>query len=262
VDYRKGEKVMLHDYRNIFSRISLCLFLAALLIAPGKVSAGDDLDGIKAELGKSDWKEKVILDMTHLPIADKKADVVWRLNPPSPIAGVKDYIVNLQPASHAEFKENRKVLVLLGFVSGAVDMLNVLEAVRVMKDDGVFVEGMPYREDSVNELTGILDGMRSALKKRGLDMGAAPLKQVKYEIFELDRRINEMWSKYGVELDLIDHKPFFFVGSYSKNETKLDLWFNEAKKSLSSPLGQLSKIERFWEIIDDMGKSKKLDNTK
>ena len=50
---------MLHDYRNIFSRISLCLFLAALLIAPGKVSAGDDLDGIKAELGKSDWKVRL-----------------------------------------------------------------------------------------------------------------------------------------------------------------------------------------------------------
>ena len=50
---------MLHQYRKIFRRISLCLFLAAVLIAPGKVSAGNDLDGIKAELGKSDWKARL-----------------------------------------------------------------------------------------------------------------------------------------------------------------------------------------------------------
>jgi HEAT repeat protein len=50
---------MLHHCRKIFSHISLCLFLAAVLIAPGKVSAGDDLDGIKAELGKSDWKARL-----------------------------------------------------------------------------------------------------------------------------------------------------------------------------------------------------------
>ncbi len=50
---------MLHYYRKILGQLSLCLVLAALLIAPGKVSAGDDLDGIKAELGKSDWKARL-----------------------------------------------------------------------------------------------------------------------------------------------------------------------------------------------------------
>jgi len=50
---------MLYHYRKIISRISLCLFLAAVLITPGKVFAGDDLDGIKAELGKSNWKARL-----------------------------------------------------------------------------------------------------------------------------------------------------------------------------------------------------------
>jgi len=51
--------VILHNYRKILSRISLCLFLAAVLIAPSKASAVDDLAGIKAELGKTDWKARL-----------------------------------------------------------------------------------------------------------------------------------------------------------------------------------------------------------
>jgi HEAT repeat protein len=50
---------MRHHYKRILSRISLCLFLAAMLIAPSKASAVDDLAGIKADLGKSDWKARL-----------------------------------------------------------------------------------------------------------------------------------------------------------------------------------------------------------
>jgi hypothetical protein len=50
---------MLHHYRKIICHISLCLFLASVLILPGKVWAGDDLDGIKGGLEKSDWKARL-----------------------------------------------------------------------------------------------------------------------------------------------------------------------------------------------------------
>jgi HEAT repeat protein len=50
---------MRHHYKRFLSHISLCLFLAAVLIAPGKVFAGDNINGIKAELGKSNWKARL-----------------------------------------------------------------------------------------------------------------------------------------------------------------------------------------------------------
>jgi HEAT repeat protein len=56
---QKRRESMLHHYGKILNYISLCLFLAAALTAPSKVSAGDDLDGIKAELGKSNWKDRL-----------------------------------------------------------------------------------------------------------------------------------------------------------------------------------------------------------
>jgi len=52
--------IMLRHYRKMLSNISLCLLVtAAFLISPGKVLAGDDLDGIKTELSRSDWKGRL-----------------------------------------------------------------------------------------------------------------------------------------------------------------------------------------------------------
>ena len=46
-------------YKRIYSHILSYFFLAAVLFVPGNVSAGDFLDGIKADLGSSDWKVRL-----------------------------------------------------------------------------------------------------------------------------------------------------------------------------------------------------------
>jgi HEAT repeat protein len=50
---------MLHHCRKFLNHISLCLFLAAILISPTRVSAGDDLKGIKTELDNGNWKARL-----------------------------------------------------------------------------------------------------------------------------------------------------------------------------------------------------------
>ncbi len=46
-------------YKKFFSRIFLFLFLATVIVAPGKVSAKDSFDGISADLSNSDWKVRL-----------------------------------------------------------------------------------------------------------------------------------------------------------------------------------------------------------
>lgn len=46
-------------FKKIFGRVLFCLFLGTVMVAPGKVSAGDNLDRIKADLGNSDWKVRL-----------------------------------------------------------------------------------------------------------------------------------------------------------------------------------------------------------
>lgn len=46
-------------FKKIFGRVLFCLFLGIVMVAPGKVSAGDNLDRIKADLGSSDWKVRL-----------------------------------------------------------------------------------------------------------------------------------------------------------------------------------------------------------
>jgi HEAT repeat protein len=55
----EGEKRMLHHCKKILSHTSLCLLVTAILVAPSKVSAGDDLDGIRTQLAKGDWKTRL-----------------------------------------------------------------------------------------------------------------------------------------------------------------------------------------------------------
>jgi hypothetical protein len=211
------------------------------------------VDRSREELGKDDWKLKVIVDMTHLPIADKKADVVFLLNSPSSVGVIKEHIVNTKPASRAEWEESKKVLVFLGFTSGAIDMVNVLEGVRILKNDGVFVEGMLYSKGGVNELKDILEGIQTTLKEKGINIGEVPLERDRFEIFELDAKVAKDWRKYGIEIG----EPKFFVESYRKTGAKLDGWVGEVRKSLEYCLEQLSKTERFWKVIDEMEMSKK-----
>lgn len=214
------------------------------------------VDISRGQLGIDGRKKRVVGDIMHLPLVDSSAHAVFLLNPPSSVGVIETYIERTKPASIAQMEENNRVHMFLQITSGEVDLLNVLEGARVLRDDGIFVEGMPFRKGQTNNVERILKGVRDSSMRNGVSIGPIPLEMKEHRIIELDPGVMSLWAKYGVDVDW----EKFQIESYIKTGAKLDDWFKTVRKTLNFSLSGLSKTDRFWEIVEEMERAKQKEN--
>lgn len=210
------------------------------------------VDKSRVQLGTDKLKSRVVGDMMHLPLENSTAHAVFLLNPPSLTGVIEKYIARTKPASIMQIEEDNGVQVFLHITDGAFNMLNVLEGVRVMRDDGIMVGGLPFRKGELKDLETILKRTRNNLRRNGVNTGPIPIEIKESRIIELDWRVMSLWDKYGIDIDW----PKFRLDSYVKTGAKLDDWFKNIGNTLNFGLGELAKTDRFWEIMDEMRKEK------
>lgn len=205
----------------------------------------------RAELVKGNGKLNVIGDMMNIPLADMKADAVFILDMPNSADFIADCVDKLKPKSKAEAEENRMLSFNLRAMSGNLDFLNYVEAIRVLKKDGIFVCGLAIHGDPTR---GGLEGMfRENLllfEGRGADLGGVPLRKKESEIMLLDKGVKNLWMNYGMDIN----KPLFYVESLRRTDYGIDVWSTALRKNLDFFLKELSKHERFLDIMDEVEK--------
>ena len=194
------------------------------------------VDISQGELGREGWKDRIVGNMAQFPLADKEADVVFLLNLLDPHSVIESH---MQKKTLGE--EDSRVYSLIDNIGKATFMLNLCEVIRVLKENGVFVEGGKYRGFDRTDFKGLI-----------------PVESDKFEVFRLDEGVKKLWSDYGAGI----RRPEFFIETLIKRGEVDRKWIDEYEGILKYNLEELSKSSRFWEITEEMRAEKAKDGVK
>ena len=194
----------------------------------------------REELEKGGWKFKVIGDVTHMPIADKTADAVFMLNVPIPLSKVREYVEGMKAESENEKESKRRMLEALENAEDAIYKLNLLEGVRMLKENGVMVLGAAYHGHTMKDVQDVVKNLQLQLEK--------------FDIMELDERIVPLWKDYGIEIS----KPKFALVSLRKTGDDARELVEQYEQMLHNSLQELSRVGGFEKVLRDMKKWSKV----
>jgi len=203
------------------------------------------IDFSRKELGKSDWKLKVRGDMSSVPVAH--ADVVFMLNSPNAVVGFyscflkkygKPFEKGLDIKAFEEMRktEEFKVFMLLSHMTSQTDKLNILEATKLLKQDGVLTVG------------GFAKG-RSAYPID--EMEGVPLKALLADEFMLSGNVMKHWEDYSG--NVLGDQPFFAAAYTKTGEVGKEL-VEKCEGDFKCSFKELMKNRRFWETLDELEK--------
>jgi hypothetical protein len=201
-------------------------------------------------------KHKIVGDMLTVPTG--QGDATTLLNMPNIVLGFEGAFVNkyfskyknyLRPeyaglfekevfkATEKKFSETEegKMFMLLSKMDASLSKLNILEAVRTLKENGVLLVGSFVQKGSY------------PIK----DMEGIPLKMKGYDEFKLDRRIIDKWNEYSKPAKGSE-KLLFFVGAFIKTSDVKKELIEECEKTFKDSFDELVKKPRFWEILNEL----------
>ncbi|NYZ79385.1 hypothetical protein H0N99_04525 [Candidatus Micrarchaeota archaeon] len=193
-------------------------------------------------------KFRVIGDMSSVPVAG--ADAAVLLNSPNAVVGFyyrffakygKSFEKGFSVKEFGKIRESEefKIHVLLNAMMSSTDKLNILEATKLLKQDGVLVIGGFARAISaypVEEMRGI------------------PLEVRNVEKFKLNRDVMKLWSDYSG--NAVENQPFF-VAAFTKTGEVGEELIGECEKTFKDSFQSLIKSKRFWEILNELEKIEK-----
>jgi|GEM_PF-1939174 len=192
------------------------------------------VDISRKELGGERWKNRVMADMLHIPVGDRTADVVFSLNTPVPLAQVKEHAKVMKVNSLSEEIERGNVIRILSEAVDNICELNLLNAARILKNNGVLVVGNPFaghgEEDAREQVREI------------------PMKLEKYERVKLSHRVISLWKEYGSEVD----SPVFVLASFRRVEGDIRKRIEFRKALLENNIQELEGNEFFKKVVDEM----------
>lgn len=192
-----------------------------------------NVDISREEMGRGKGDEKIVGELMHLPLADRSMDFVFMNNIPIPISYVRNYVARMRDES------GRKgmMLEMLDVAVDSVYKLDLLEGVRVLKENGVMVVSAKHTGQTA-------EGVQKAL-------GEVPLRVSGFDVVELEEGVIPLWRKYGIEIE----KPTFMVVSMRKvgeGEGLRELY----EEVLHFSLQQLMRVEEFEDVMKEMRKNK------
>jgi SAM-dependent methyltransferase len=205
------------------------------------------LDIDRKQLGKSRKKDRIRVDTMHLPVADKTYDVVFMNNVMIPLRDVESYVADKKVKDDGD----KKMLEMLHLAVSSIFTLNMLEAIRVLKDDGAIVFGVMYDRAGKKSLN------RELLEK---EIEGLPLKIEKFQIKKYDEGLVPIWRNYGSDLE----KPKFVHIVLRKTGSGIDELVALQEQMLDFSLGQLVRVggrqenkSMIEEVLEEMKKAKK-----
>jgi len=187
------------------------------------------------QLGWEGWKKAVIGDISHLRAEDKAADVVFMLNVPIPISGIKNHLLEGGRLDHTK----KGMLEMLDLAIDAQYKLNLLEGARVLKDDGIIVVGGKYVGQKQEGMQGNLADL--------------PLRIKHFEVVDVDEDAVPAWRRYGIDIE----KPTFLLYSLKKTGEVSKELVSFYEQVRYTALEQLIRIEGFDDIMEGMRKARK-----
>jgi hypothetical protein len=200
-----------------------------------------DID--RRQFGKEDWKSRITGRVENVPLADKTQDVVFMLNVPIPISEVKSRLLKEGSLDYTK----KRMLEMLENVIDAQYKLNLLEGVRVLKDDGVMVIGGKYVLQTEDKMQKNIEDL--------------PLKITKLEIVDVDENVIPLWRKYGIDIE----NPSFMLVSMKKTKGDIREAVDSYEQLLYSSLEQVMRIQgkeegksRIEEVFEEMKNESKL----
>lgn len=208
-----------------------------------------NFDISRKELGKDHEKNRAMAETMHLPVADKTADIVSMSHIPIPLSSVVRYVAGM----NAEGIENAKIM-MLEMLSNATDSiykLNLLEAVRVLKDNGVIRFGVMQDRQTRKSLEKSIEGL--------------PLKLEEFKIERHDEKLVPIWRNYGSDVD----KPISAHAVLRKTRSDIGEIVALYEQLLYFSLEQVMRIEGrkegkslIEEVLEEMKKAKRIESGK
>jgi len=209
-------------------------------------------------------KSRIVGDMSNLPISN--ADVAALLNPPNAAFGFSFYFnkryfgkyekylglersffekeVTEKETARIENLDEYKIYGLLIGICNSIDRLNILEAARVIRKNGVLATG-----SFVQPISGYTDHHMIGEMK-------VPLMLKRYEEFNLDPKVLANWKEYGSDFE----RSHFFAGAYIKTGEIMEEVFKECVRTFQSNFDELLGIKKFWKILRDMEEARAREN--
>ncbi|QLJ53082.1 MAG: hypothetical protein Sv326_0907 [Candidatus Fermentimicrarchaeum limneticum] len=188
------------------------------------------------ELGKDRWKDRIIGDATHIPLANATADAVFFLNMPVPTSMVERRVARMKPGSTQEVEERWEIAENLRKAGDALYNLNILEGIRVLKPGGSLLVGAKYTGQT-----------RKDKEKWAENL---PLTVDRVERAELDSRVIPLWRNYGVDIN----ESVFSITSFTKTHGEIGKLVGEMQGELERRLDTLSETKTFERILEEMKK--------
>jgi len=185
-------------------------------------------------------QNRIVSETMHLKAADGTYDILFMNNVPVPLSSLEGYVRRMK-----ELEDKRDhMLEMLNLAVDSVVKLNLLEAVRVLKDDGVIVLGVDYGEPRGKPLS------RESLEKIVKDL---PLKVEEFQIRKYDEKLVPMWRNYGSDIG----KPKFVHAVLRKTGSDISELVALDEQMLEFSLRQFMRIEGFDKALEEMAKAKK-----
>jgi len=199
-------------------------------------------------MGEVTGQNRIVSETMHLKAADGTYDMIFMNNVPVPLSSVGRYVTHIK-----EVGDGRdQVLEMLNLAVDSIVKLNLLEAVRALKDDGAIVLGVNYEESRKSS-----DGTeprRKLLTRESLEkiVDDLPLKVEKFEIKKYDEKLVPLWRNYGADMG----KPEFVHAVLRKTGSDISELVAMQEQVLDFALRQLIRIEGFEDVMGEMKKAK------
>ncbi len=228
-------------------------------------SLGDKADCVEIDvfdismkaMGKG--KNKVVCDSMHLKAEDKTYDILFMNNLPIPLISVEMYVGGMKAKGMEEHRD--QMLEMLVLAVDSIGKLNLLEAVRVLKDDGVIVWGVPYREPS-KKSSDKKERSKKTFDRESFEkvVEGLPLRVEEFQIRKYDEKLIPIWRNYGADVQ----KPEFIHAALRKTGSDIDETVALYEQLLYSSLEQLMRVQgkeegksMIEEVLEEMKKAKK-----
>lgn len=192
------------------------------------------VDLSKQEAGRGSWKDVIVGNTAHIPLADSSADAVFFLNMPVPTSMVERRVEKMKPSSIQEVEDRWVMADKLSKAGDALYNLNIFEGIRVLKSGGSLIVGGKYT------------GQTRKDKEKWAER--LPLIVDDIEKVELDSRVLLLWKDYGVDMN----EPVFSMTSFTKSHGEIRKLVKRMEAERDRRLDELSKIKTFERILDEM----------
>ncbi|MEM3690502.1 MAG: hypothetical protein QXZ40_02120, partial [Candidatus Micrarchaeia archaeon] len=155
-------------------------------------------------------------------------------NMPVPLAQVKEHAKVTKADNLSEEWDREKVMNILNDAVDNICELNLLNAARILKNNGVLVLGNSFAGQTEEDA-------RRQVKE-------IPMKLERYARVKLSNRVIPLWKEYGSEVS----SPVFVLVCFRKVEGSVEESIKFREAALRDDFQELERSEFFKKIIKEM----------